>query len=72
LLTAPLEIRRARLAVRGESGADRETLEPSADERLRAAHDARAGLSVIGRLLRIDTSSALPDDVPARVLEALR
>jgi dTMP kinase len=69
LLEAPLEVRRARLAARGASAADRETLSPSAQERLLEEHERRAGLPVVGRLLRIDTSVWSPEGVADRVLE---
>lgn len=70
-LTAPLGIRRERLAARGESAADRETLHPAADDLLRVAHERRSEFPVLGQLLRIDTSVSGPDDVAARVLAAL-
>lgn len=72
LLHAPLDIRRARLATRGESNADRETLRPLADARLHQEHDLRAALPVIGRLLRIDTSVSSPDEVASQLLATLR
>jgi dTMP kinase len=72
LLHAPLAVRRTRVAKRGESHADRETLRPAADARLHEEHERRVGLAVIGRLLRIDASTASPDDIAARLLATLR
>ena len=70
-LDAPLEIRRERLAARGKSAADEETLSEVANARLRAEHTKRAGLSVVGRLLtlRADTSA---DSVARTVVSGLR
>ena len=62
-LEAPLAIRRDRVAVRGESPADRETLSRQADICLKEAHLSRSTNSVIGRFLRIDTGMKCPDEV---------
>lgn len=56
---ATLDIRRARVARRsGSNSADRETLTPDADSRLRAAYAARLCCPVVGRLLTLDTTAA--------------
>lgn len=70
-LEVPLAVRRARIATRGASAGDRETMRPEADERLRRAYARRFGLRVVGRLLRLDGHRLGPDEVVARVLEAL-
>lgn len=57
-LDAPLEVRRRRLAARGSSEADRETLSVSADARLRSAHARRTSLSVVGKWFCIDATEA--------------
>lgn len=68
---APLDVRLARLARRGVTAADRETMAPAADARLRHEHERRFGLAVVGRLLRLDTSLEDVDTLVARVLAAL-
>ena len=68
-LEAPLDIRRARVARRGESPADRETLSDEADAYLREAHLSRSGHNVIGRFLPIDTSGIDQQEV-ARYVQA--
>lgn len=70
-LDAPLEIRRARLAARGVSAADRETLVAGADVRLRAEHHARSQLPVCGRFLGIDSGTVGPEPVADRVIAEL-
>lgn len=69
---APLDIRLARLAVRGATAADRETMAPAADARLRAEHEQRLDLPVVGRALRLDSSTTPPEALVATVLAALR
>jgi hypothetical protein len=59
------------VAARGASAADRETLSTTAQERLLREHTRRAGLPVIGRLLRIDTSACSPERVAEHVLREL-
>jgi len=71
VMDAPLAVRRARLTMRGESTADRETLAPDADERLRAQHAARLKLPVLGRLLPLDCASAPPEALVQRVLSVI-
>jgi dTMP kinase len=67
LLEAPLAVRRDRVAARGGSAADGETLLPLADARLREEHAARFDGPAIGRLLCIDASSTLPENIALRV-----
>lgn len=67
MVEAPLEIRRARLATRGATDADRETLTPTADARLQQEHAARTNLPVIGRLLHVDSEILSPDGIADRV-----
>lgn len=72
-LDAPLDVRRSRITLRpGESAADRETLSPAADARLRQTHAARSDLRVVGRLLTLDTALVSPEQAAARVLEEVR
>ena len=54
-LDAPLQVRCERLARRGASRADRETLSPEADQQLRALHFQRRELAVVGELLMLDS-----------------
>jgi dTMP kinase len=68
---APLETRRSRLAARGTSAADRETLSPAANARLLHEHLARAHLPVVGKFLRLDTSVLSPEDVARAVTQAI-
>jgi dTMP kinase len=68
---APLAVRLERLGRRGATAADRETMAPLADARLRAEHEQRLGLPVVGRALELDSSTASPDDLVAAVLAAL-
>lgn len=71
-LHAPLDVRRSRIVGRaGESAADRETLTPEADARLRQTHAVRSGLRVIGRLLTLDTALVSPEEAVARVLRKI-
>jgi dTMP kinase len=69
-LDAPLEVRRARLAARGQSAADRETLSPEADARIRAEHMKRSQLGVVGRFLRVD-GAMNPERVLHQILGAV-
>ena len=72
-LDAALDVRRSRVARRlGESAADRETLSPAADARLRQTHMARSDLHVVGRLLILDTSAMSPEQAATCVLERVR
>lgn len=72
-LDAGLDVRRGRVARRpGESAADRETLSPTADARLRQTHMARSDLRVVGRLLTLDTALMSPEQTTTRVLEEVR
>lgn len=72
-LDAPLDVRRGRVASRhGESAADRETLSTEADARLRQTHMGRSALSVVGRLLTLDTALVSPEQAAASVLEEVR
>ncbi|MDP2270503.1 MAG: AAA family ATPase [Archangium sp.] len=70
-LDAPMDVRRPRIALRGESISDRETLNPQADATLRRTHAARAELPVVGRFLAIDAGRLRPDEIVARVLEEI-
>lgn len=69
---APLAIRQMRLADRGISAADRETMGDAADARLRAAHTSRTGLAVVGRFVSVDAGQMSPDEVTETVLSELR
>ncbi|TNF32516.1 MAG: hypothetical protein EP329_09955 [Deltaproteobacteria bacterium] len=69
-LDVPLPVRRARLAQRGISSADRETLDERADTRLLAEYQSRAPLSVAGRFLPVD-GQLPPDAIVTEVLAAL-
>jgi dTMP kinase len=71
LMDAPVYVRVDRLAQRGESAADRETLAPAADSRLRAEHAARLTLPVLGRVLHLDCGVMGPDALVERVIGAL-
>ncbi len=71
-LDVPLEIRRNRLATRGSSKADRETVSVEADARLRAAHARRAELSVIGKWLSIDGATKSPEELTDLVIGAVQ
>lgn len=68
---APLETRLSRLAARGMSAADRETMSPAANARLLHEHLSRAHLPVVGKLLRLDTSALSPEDVARAVTQAI-
>lgn len=68
---APLDVRAARLAARGGSAADRETLSPAADVRLRAEHESRLRLSVVGRSVSLDTSTASAGALVPAILNAV-
>ena len=67
-LDAPLAVRRSRLAERGASAADRETLQAGADVRLRELHFCLAGLPVVGRFLTLDSSELSPRAIVAMVI----
>ena len=62
-LEAPLAVRRARIAQRGCTFADTETLSQSADQALIAGFDQRAHLPIAGKAARFDTSIGTPEDV---------
>ena len=70
-LEAPLAIRRVRIAERGESPADRETLSEEADACLREAHEFRSRHEVIGSFLSIDTGEKSQEEVARDVLAFL-
>lgn len=72
LLEAPYSVRCDRLLARGATDADRETVRPGAQPRLMEEHLRREGLPVVGRLLRLDTSSLTPAEVVARVASELQ
>jgi thymidylate kinase len=69
---APLAVRVARLAARGVTAADRETMAPAADARLRREHERRFALPVVGRLLRVDSRAAGVDALIARIVGELQ
>jgi dTMP kinase len=71
-LDVSLEVRRRRLAARGSSTADRETLSTPADTHLRAAHASRANLSVVGRWLSVDAAMETPDALQSLVVRAIK
>lgn len=71
-LDSPLQVRRRRLEGRGVSAADRETLSPGADARIRAEHLKRVHLGVVGRFVTLDSSDATPEALAARVVAELR
>lgn len=64
---APLAVRIERLSQRGASAADRETMVPAADARLRAEHVARFGLPVVGELAALDSSAQTIEELVARI-----
>ena len=68
---APLDVRLARMAARGVTAADRETMAPAADARLRLEHEHRFALSVVGRLLRLDSSTADVEALVAKIVDDL-
>lgn len=70
-LDVSLKIRKRRLAARGTSTADRETLSAPADTHLRAAHARRATLSVVGRWLCVDAARETPDALQELVVRAI-
>jgi dTMP kinase len=70
-LDTPLSQRRARLERRGSSAADLETITEAADAALRAEHQRRAALPVVGRFLRVDGGEGGPEEVLERALAAL-
>jgi dTMP kinase len=70
-LDVPLEIRRQRLAARGTSTGDRETLSERADAQLRANHARRAGLSVIGKWLSFKAATETPEELEDLVVGAV-
>lgn len=67
-IDVPLEVRRSRLMNRGVSDADRETLSREANSILERTHNERFGISVVGRLLRLNGDQLAPKEVVARVL----
>lgn len=71
VLEAPLEVRKARLELRGQTTSDRETTAVEANARLLELHAARFSLSVCGRLIRLDTSKLSPAAVATQVVEEL-
>lgn len=68
----PVKIRRTRLSQRVTTAADSETLSDEADACLRANHLDRFGLSVVGRLVRIDGESLASEQVVSLVLDAVK
>ncbi len=62
-LDAPLAIRRRRLAARGLSEADRETLSVAQDAGLRRGYLAASGRPVVGRFLRLDAGEMGPAEL---------
>jgi dTMP kinase len=71
LLEASLETRRSRIAARGGSVADGETLSVGADAYLREAHLRRLAFPVIGSALRMRTDAMGPGEIASDVLAAL-
>jgi dTMP kinase len=67
VLEAPLDVRRSRVTSRGSSAADSETLLQTADMRLREEHVTRFDGPAIGRVLRVDSSSASPEHIARSV-----
>ena len=70
-LTAPLEVRRTRVGIRGASAEDRETLSVEADAALREGHLRRSRLDVVGEVLIIDSSLKTPEQIVAEILAAI-
>jgi dTMP kinase len=66
-LDVPLEVRRERLAARGTTTADRETLTHEADARLLVEHRVRSQFESVGTYLEVDGTLA-PEVIVARVL----
>jgi len=71
-LDPPFSVRYDRLAARGATAADRETMAVDSDRALRREHMERAELAVVGYFLRLDAVDAGPDDLTERVLRVLR
>lgn len=70
-LDAPLDVRRQRIVERGgASAADRETLHPEADSKLRELHVAKSALPVVGDFMHIE-SSAPPQAVAGAIIDKL-
>lgn len=68
---APLAVRVERLAQRGTTAADRETMSPDADARLHVEYSARMGLAITGQVLHLDSASASVDSLVPKVVEAI-
>jgi dTMP kinase len=66
-MDADLAVRRERLLGRGLSPADRETMSPAADARLREEHFARTGLGVVGRFIRVCSDVEDPEELARRI-----
>lgn len=67
-LDVPLDVRRARLARRGTSAADLETLSDEAQRELRKQHIGRSALTVVGHLLHINDADSTAEELAARVI----
>ncbi len=74
-LDVPLDIRRERLAARGLSAADRETLSEEMDAALRRGYLAASRRPVVGRFLRLEAGGRTPEALVAaardRVVERI-
>jgi len=70
-LDAPLSVRLERLEHRGMSIADRETLSPDADARLRSNHMGLSHLDVVGSFVVLDSSQLGPGGLASSVAAAL-
>lgn len=64
---ASLAIRVGRIARRGASAADQETMTAAADQRLRAEHVARFALPVVGRVVHLDNSVEAVEVLVAKI-----
>jgi dTMP kinase len=67
---ARLDVRIGRLCARGATSADLETMEASADARLRREHLDRFALPFVGRPLHLDSTHDRPEALVARIVEA--
>ncbi len=70
-IDTPLATRVERLAKRGTSAADLETLTAEADAWLREEHRRRAHLGVVGRFRSVSGDAGSPHEVVERVLAAI-
>lgn len=71
-LDTPLATRKARLAKRGASAGDLETITTEADARLREEHFGRRQLKVVGHFLTIRGDVGSPQEVLAETLDTLQ